>query len=188
MKQNKIDLEEFVKFPKIPRLMRECVITEKIDGSNAQIYITEDDQIIAGSRNRWITPQNDNFGFATWVENNKEDLLKLGVGRHYGEWWGQGIQRGYGLKEKRFSLFNTSRWNVGNPDLPKCVSVVPVLYEGDFSQDAIERCLDMLRVSGSEAVPGWNKPEGVVIYMSSSDSYFKVLLENDDLHKGQLRR
>jgi hypothetical protein len=30
---------DFQSFSKIPRLMRECVVTEKIDGSNAQILI-----------------------------------------------------------------------------------------------------------------------------------------------------
>ncbi len=61
-----------------------------------------------GSRTRWITAQDDNHGFARWVEGNKQELLKLGAGRHFGEWWGSGIQRGYGLQkgEKRFSLFN----------------------------------------------------------------------------------
>ena len=103
---------EFREFPKIARLSREMIITEKIDGTNAQILITEDGQILTGSRNRWITPQDDNYGFAKWVEENKQEILKLGVGRHFGEWWGGGIQRGYNLPkgEKRFSLFNVSRW------------------------------------------------------------------------------
>ena len=34
-------LPEFVPFPKIPRLYKECVITEKIDGTNGVIYITD---------------------------------------------------------------------------------------------------------------------------------------------------
>ncbi len=31
---------------------------------------------------------------------------------YFGEWWGSGVQRGYGLQkgDKRFSLFNVSRW------------------------------------------------------------------------------
>ena len=100
-------MNTFEAFPKIARLSREIVITEKIDGTNAQIYITEDGKIQAGSRNRIITPEQDNFGFARWVEENHEDLLLLGEGRHFGEWWGQGIQRRYNLEEKRFSLFNS---------------------------------------------------------------------------------
>jgi len=46
---------EFVSFPKIARLSRECVITEKIDGTNASIYIGNDGNenpvFLTGSRN-----------------------------------------------------------------------------------------------------------------------------------------
>jgi hypothetical protein len=35
-------VEEFVEFRKIPRLNREIVVTEKLDGTNAQIKIGED--------------------------------------------------------------------------------------------------------------------------------------------------
>jgi ATP-dependent RNA circularization protein (DNA/RNA ligase family) len=54
----------FEDFPKIARLSRECCITEKIDGTNAQVVITEDGQVLAGSRTRFITPEDDNYGFA----------------------------------------------------------------------------------------------------------------------------
>ena len=66
------DQIQFEAFDKIPRLKRGCVITEKIDGTNAQIYIPE------------------------------AELRKLGPGRHFGEW---------------------------------CVSLVPVLHNGDFTTE-----------------------------------------------------
>ena len=76
---------EFVAWPKIPRLgAPKITITEKIDGTNAQINITLWDTsdlapvsdflaksldiddarwvIQAGSRNRWVSPDEDNFG------------------------------------------------------------------------------------------------------------------------------
>ena len=66
---------EFHTFNKIPRLSRECVITEKLDGTNAQILITEDKKLYAGSRNRWLIENgvlvSDNFGFGAWVLQNK---------------------------------------------------------------------------------------------------------------------
>ena len=65
---------EFQEFPKMARLSREVIVTEKIDGTNAQVFISEDGSIIAGSRTKWLTPQDDNFGFAKWVEENKEEL------------------------------------------------------------------------------------------------------------------
>ena len=70
-------MKEFIEFPKIPRLSREIVITEKIDGTNGVIYIGEDGEFLVGSRTRWITPETDNHGFAKWVLANKEELLKL---------------------------------------------------------------------------------------------------------------
>ena len=117
--EKKPTLAEFMAFPSIKRLTRGCIITEKIDGTNAQVCIDVDGTVRAGSRNRWLTPGDDNFGFASWVKLHEDDLRQLGTGRHFGEWWGSGIQRRYGLAEKRFSLFRTPS------TLPACCSVVP---------------------------------------------------------------
>lgn len=65
---------EFVEFPKIARLVRPCIITEKIDGTNAQVFIGEDGTVLAGSRTRWITPADDNYGFAAWVTERAGQL------------------------------------------------------------------------------------------------------------------
>ena len=54
-------LPEFKEFKKIPRLSREIIITEKIDGTNGLIYIDEELNIFAGSKNRWLDDHNDNF-------------------------------------------------------------------------------------------------------------------------------
>jgi len=173
----------FVAFEKIPRLSREIVITEKIDGTNAQVYISEDGLTMkVGSRNRWLTLDNDNFGFCKWATENQEELLKLGPGRHYGEWWGLGIQRGYGLKEKRFSLFNVGRWNTETA--PKCCGVVPTLYVGDFLEEAITDALWSLENHGSEAAQGFMSPEGIVIYHTASKQRFKKTLVDDEKPKG----
>lgn len=176
---------EFVSFPKISRLRRNVVITEKIDGSNAQVHVTPDDQIFAGSRNRWITPDDDNFGFARWVDENRDELLKLGHGTHYGEWWGCGIQRRYVIGEKRFSLFNVARWT--DERRPACCHVVPTLYSGPFEDGIVENCLEELRRNGSKASPGFMNPEGVVIYHAASGDLFKVTIERDEEPKGKAR-
>ena len=197
---------EFRAFDKIPRLKRECIITEKIDGTNAQIVIedgataehyhpsvtrvllnsfpTPNMVIYAGSRNRWIVPGDDNYGFARWVYDNAEELVKLGPGTHFGEWWGSGIQRGYGLRngDKRFSLFNTSRWN--EETKPACCSIVPVLYRGAFSTDAIDNVIDDLVIAGSQAAPGFMKPEGIIVFHAASRENFKVTIEKDEEPKG----
>jgi len=201
------DDTQFKAWAKIPRLRRGCVITEKIDGTNAHILIrvlpaTEvvpPDPLItavvgqtllyAGCRTRYITPEADNFGFAHWVRENAETLVKLGEGRHYGEWWGSGIQRTYGLNEKRFSLFNVSRAETYSPEdklLLGAVGVgwVPVICDGDFTDGTVGAALEDLRLNGSKAAPGWMKPEGVVVFHKASGGLFKATLENDEAPKG----
>ncbi len=174
-------MTEFQKFDSIKRLSRDMVVTEKIDGSNAQICITEDGEFLTGSRKRWITPEQDNFGFAKWAHEHEEELREgLGVGKHFGEWWGQGIQRKYGLEEKKFSLFNTGR---RLNEQPTCCHVVPVLYEGMFSSEMIDNVLEDLYNNGSIASPGFMKPEGVVIWHTAARILLKKTLDHNDEHK-----
>jgi|ERR1035437_56693 hypothetical protein len=179
----------FESFPKIARLSRDIVITEKIDGTNASIYIDAlDGTFLTGSRTRWITPQNDNAGFSQWAHNHKTELINgLGHGLHYGEWWGAGIQRRYGMKEKHFSLFNTSRWS--DPLVrPACCDVVPVLYEGPFNTQVVDNLLDVLAVKGSRAAPGFMDPEGVVIFHTAGNLCFKKTLKDDGIPKSILQK
>lgn len=202
---------EFVPFPKIPRLKREVCITEKLDGTNAQLCVFEAcDQnlvpllekiqkgapygvfmspnkglaMLAGSRNRWLglTKEQDNHGFCKWAAEHAEELFELGVGQHFGEWWGQGIGRGYGMTEKRFSLFNVHRWADGRQPRPACCDVVPTLGWGAWT--LVDECLARLREQGSVAAPGCMNPEGIIIYHAASRMYFKATLDKDDLPKG----
>ena len=173
---------KYPEFPKIPRWNRNITITEKIDGTNALIFIDPEYNILAGSRTRWITPQDDNHGFAKWVKENEEELRALGPGHHYGEWWGSGIQRGYGLKEKRLSLFNTHRWTF---ERPACCHVVPILYEGPMDPDQISQALGDLALRGSWAAEGFKQAEGIMIYHEAARHSFKITLEKDEAPKGK---
>jgi hypothetical protein len=180
-------MDKFVRFPKIPRWTKaqHYIITEKIDGTNAQIFINDDcTDFRCGSRNRWITPEDDNHGFAAWCEENRTHLLKLGKGHHFGEWWGQGIQRGYGLQEKKFSLFNVLRWNTEEErerlEEIGCVDVVPVIYTGPDVDP--EHWLEYLDNTGSLAAPGFMDPEGIVIYQPATRQMYKKTFGSDD-HK-----
>ena len=212
----------FKEFDKIPRLHRQAVITEKIDGTNASIEILsaqdvalqfadgndivdpsyyiakhEDGSVMfAGSRTRYVVPAADNYGFAAWVKANAGALWGLGPGQHFGEWWGGGVQRGYGLgKEKRFSLFNVGRWfdvHGTNPArgekqscLPECCWTVPILAEGVFSSSLVDSALATLKETGSKAALGFMNPEGIVVWHEAAKQLFKVTLEKDAEHKGQ---
>jgi hypothetical protein len=110
--------------------------------------------------------------------------LKLGVGRHYGEWWGKGIQRGYNIQEKRFSLFNTQRWE--GKELPECVSLVPVIHKGNFSSSTISLILNDLEKHGSIAAPGFMNPEGIVIYHTAANICFKKTIKDDEVPKSKI--
>lgn len=190
-------------FPKIPRLNRDILITEKIDGCNVAIGITDTGSIYAQSRNSIITSDRDHFGFAGWVETNKEILKFLGPGIHFGEWWGVGINRGYGIHERRFSLFNIMRWRKTETGktvieeiqkyLPN-VALVPVLYEGPWftkdEHDSVpeytpDSSIEWLKRKGSCAAPNYMKPEGIVVYHKASDYLFKVTCERDQEWKGK---
>jgi hypothetical protein len=104
----------------------------------------------------------------------KNELMKLGSGRHHGEWWGSGIQRGYDLTkgEKRFSLFNVSVWDEENK--PGCCYVVPTLYSGEFDTNRVNSAMLDLLSAGSVASPGFMNPEGVMVYHSAANHYFKA--------------
>lgn len=196
------DTFEFQEFPKMARLSRDVIVTEKIDGTNAQILITESGDLFVGSRTRWITPQDDNFGFAKWVHENKETVMQLGQGRHFGEWWGNGIQRGYGLQkgEKRFSLFNVGRWALygtipkqiltADPRivkiqdvLPEGIGLVPELYRGKFDTGIIDDILGDLELNGSKASPKFMNPEGIVVFHTAGNVGFKKTIKNDEIPK-----
>jgi hypothetical protein len=179
-------MPEFKKFPKIERYdVVEFTITQKLHGSNAQVYIFETENgldLLCGSRSRWITPEDDNFGFAKFVQNNKQDFMDtLGIGRHYGEWVGKGINTGEGLIDKQFFLFNWKRW-VFIP-LPENVRRIPLISHGHtflYELDGrIECAMEDLKESGSKICPGYMKPEGIVIEINGV--FYKKTFENEEV-------
>lgn len=174
---------DFKKWPKIKRFLDiEMIITQKLDGSNAQILFEDDGPSrdfvwCAGSRNKYILDFNkDNFGFAAWVKENSITLYEvLGPGRHYGEWCGPGIQTGEGLQERKFFSFNTS---LEVPEEAKhLIEPVPLLYQGRFSIQAIRQALKDLNNNGSK-VNGFLNVEGVVVNIGGTR--YKVYSDNLD--------
>jgi RNA ligase-like protein len=176
--------QEFVGFPSIARLRRECRISEKVDGSNAAVVITEDGDFYCQSRKRIITQSDDNFGFAKWAHEHSPELIQvLGPGRHFGEWAGQGIQRNYGLKEKRFVLFNTTRWMDTDFSSVPGLGVVPELFVGEFTTERIDRVKAYLLETGSRFAPGFMNPEGIVVFHTASRSTYKVTYGPEDSYE-----
>lgn len=205
---------EFKAWGKTPRLFRDIVITEKIDGTNSAVIIQEaefgaDDSngleyveldgkiyvVAAQSRNRLIAPgkTTDNYGFAAFVQKNAEELVKaLGVGHHFGEWWGEGIGKRYNehMKNMRiFSLFNTERYRdvalylSDEAGRLAVVETVPVLFKGQFSENAIQDTASELLQNGSMAAPFVPNPEGIMIYHTQSKQVYKFTFDNNDKGK-----
>jgi hypothetical protein len=202
---------EFKEWPKTPRLNRDMIVTEKIDGTNAAVIVlpTEDECapgelthndfgvyvettlgkfiVAAQSRKRIISPgkQTDNAGFAAWVRANAADLAEvLGEGYHYGEWWGaQAARTALKPGEQKLSLFNVNRYAGAELERVPGLELVPVLYEGPFSQDRIQMIVEELRERGSQAHPGV-PAEGVIVFHKAAGHVYKVLCENDELPKG----
>lgn len=230
------------KFKKIPRLSREILISEKLDGMNSQVmifpkykllqmaeseiwkadevndfiekyclyihpdnpHVEEDDRLylFAGSRTRFLdTSKNgDTHGFVKWVKSNAIDLISLGEGIHYGEFYGHKINRNYKLDYNRFALFDVGRWNQKFGDdcngtirvcdnkgnfVPLCCELVPILYEGIFDTNKINEVLENLKNHGSYAVSGFMNPEGIVIYHKASGALFKKTIKDDVQPKGK---
>jgi hypothetical protein len=213
---------EFIKWDSTARLFRDVIITEKLDGTNACVVIERIDPseskpmpnralrvlnqdgihyaVYAQSRNRLITPDSDNAGFAKWVEKNYQELFYvLGEGRHYGEWWGQGIGRKYDMKDKVFSVFNTAAWyseNMGTVatradramQVKANIEAVPVIAQIQFNEEEIRRHAENLYQRGSVATlthtgERFAKPEGICIYHKAADTVFKYTFDNNDRHK-----
>lgn len=204
-----VTMVEFPKFGKIPRWYKQFTITEKIDGTNGVIGVWGPDTVpfglsfftqvtlenpegepftryvAAGSRTRWLTPEADNYGFSQWISRYAEQAAQLGPGIHYGEWYGSGINRGYGLINgtKRFALFNAFRWKEHRP---APFDVVPVLWSGsgDDLNLGIKLAIDSLELRGSVAAPGFMNPEGIIIYSDETKIMWKKYLVNDRNSKG----
>lgn len=193
-----MDFKSFNKIAKIGDLYME--ITQKIHGTNAQICIEyvdhltnldtpkdyqlvrhkelveNDYKIYAGSRNRWLTIEDDNYGFAKFVADNRQKLVEmLGVGQHYGEWAGPGINEGEGLSRRVLFLFNQS-FHARPNLLPDQISVVPVIYQGKIlNPDEIDSQMDLLKKYGSFIDPvffkdniRWMMPEGIVVKVNKT--------------------
>lgn len=167
----------FVPWPKTPRGGAIAgIITEKMDGTNACVIVQDGKVVGVQSRRRMITPEDDNYGFAAWVEENKEELGTLGDGYHYGEWVGPGIQKNpHNLEQKEFYLFDTMRFCVGRQTPPKCVKVVRELYVGPIDDWIIESEMVHLAERGEDLD---YKPEGIIVYYFKTKSREKYTFAN----------
>lgn len=130
---------------KLP-IIKKAVGTEKIHGTNGSVAYSNKDGLIPQSKSKILTINEDNAGFAFFVEKNKDifqSLINKVIEREninadentiviYGEWAGKGIQKGmaynkldkffviFGVKIKPFDEEKSSYWvdetNLSAPD------------------------------------------------------------------------
>lgn len=204
---------EFKTWGSTPRENKNKTITEKIDGTNACVVIWNG-VVAAQSRKRIITPDNDNYGFARWVYDNAGALMDtLGFGYHYGEWFGEGIQKNpLGIEGKRFALFHPTKYSEANGyELNKVdgLETVPLLHHGQCDVWTIPNIMQELETYGSKVqgaatqtvksyIVGMDpehmyqftraaKAEGIIIWNNETRTRTKMLLENDAFHKWEMQ-
>lgn len=79
----------------------------KLHGTNASVRVN-DKKIRSQSRTQIITPDNDNAGFAKWVEIHRDFFINLTNCTVFGEFCGPGIMKGTainGIPNKVFAIF-----------------------------------------------------------------------------------
>lgn len=125
----------------------------KLHGTNAGV--THDgERLIVQSRTQVITPQNDNAGFAAFVEQQGNAIIEIVEsirGKHgidlgknltlYGEWIGPGIQKGMAinnLPERQWVLFSAK---VSEGEKQDYLDIVPNL-DNNFKSENIFSIFD----------------------------------------------
>lgn len=203
---------EFKSWGSTTRENKNKTITEKLDGTNACI-VAQDGKVTAQSRKRIITPDDDNYGFAKWVYDNAGALLDtLGYGYHYGEWYGEGIQKNpLGIEGKRFALFHATKYTEGNGfDLERVdeLETVPLLHHGQCDVWTLPKIMEDLEIYGTKVkgaktekiytgIPGLEgteyvyekaaEAEGIIIWNNETRTRTKMLLKDDAFHKWEVK-
>ncbi len=142
--------------------------TVKLHGTNASVVVSGE-EVYFQSRNNVITPEKDNAGFANWAS-----LFPIGVWKSlytksdnfviYGEWCGQGIQKGVAISElpKMFVVFKI---RVGDEWL------IPEKFDGAFQSSGIYSITDFQTFNHEV---DFNAPK-------QSQNYFREVTEQVEL-------
>lgn len=147
--------------------------TVKLHGTNAAIGYSKQGGLWCQSRERILSIEKDNAGFAFWVESNKEYFEKLlcdisdkpefyDTVLIYGEWAGKGVQKGVGISEldKAFYPFYLEYLDkgevvekaafpygetIGNWLYNKEMSIYPIIVFDTYSIDIDFNCPELVQ-------------------------------------------
>lgn len=115
-------------------------VKPKLHGTNASIVIKPNGEVYAQSRKNVITPENDNAGFARWVESlDINTNLAHSTWIIYGEWAGTGIQKNDAVTQIGKKAF-----------FPICMRVIKNdgTEEVDHKPVFIEKILEVVGIDG----------------------------------------
>lgn len=199
---------EFEAWPKtlhVDKVLGKVIVTEKIDGTNACLFFYPNGEMFVQSRNRIITPDQDNAGFAKWAYRNQKDLFYIfGPGRHYGEWWGHKIGRTYDMTYNVFSVFNNGRFykteansndsmstRAHEMGLGEEISAVPHIFTGMYGSPEMDGAIDAfsggMSLAALEYGIEYPNPEGVCFYFREFDKVAKLVFAHPGKHKWEVK-
>ena len=130
--------------------------------------------------------------------NQRKDRGNVGNPNLYGaltnlkQYW----HEDFDLEDHAVAIFRIGSHSHGTyipPEDPNGVALycVPVLWAGPWIELTMNgswwwpgKIINQLVKEGSRAVPGYMKPEGIVIFHKASQICFKVTCENDETFKG----
>jgi len=87
----------------------------KLHGTNASVRLKAG-EVVAQSRSRLISPQDDNEGFAKFVQEHMEYFKSIPASNHtiFGEWCGSGIMSGTAINQIKHKIFAVFAILIGN--------------------------------------------------------------------------
>lgn len=140
-----VDIERLKdKFAEAFKVGEHITITEKIDGANASIAVSEDGKLIAFSRRNELTPENTLQGFYDYVQSLDPTMISCVLGSRYiffGEWLVKHTIKYPQEKMKQFYVFDVwdteveqyIPWEQTKQMAEFCgLKMVPVFYDGPF--------------------------------------------------------
>ncbi len=150
----------------------------KLHGTNAAVQVSPEGDVFAQSRTSVITKENDNAGFARWVDENVEFFKELSDGERtltfFGEWCGKDIQKNTAINQIDKRIFAIFALQIGEVTGEQMIQAEPVVIT------------DWLwpRFSGSSTkqddifvLPWYNSRQEFVLDYGDKDGIAKVVEE-----------
>jgi len=154
----------------------------KLHGTNGGVCITPHGKVIAQKRTSLIDVSNDNYGFAAWVEKNKDYFKEISLAINdnvyiFGEWCGPGIQKSTAVSQIPNKIFAVFAIQFGASDNENSRVII--------HPENIEDFLCGTRPAGMYILPWYTNPLDVCyVNKTSLETAAKILNTNvEDVEK-----